>query len=88
MMLPAVGEVTPLNVELFEAELSCHPDRVVRKDCETVSFHVNNEAVVHILNSWTSKDPNIMHLLCSLLKVVVCLSVPLWLFMFQENLMA
>ena len=27
MMLPAVGEVSPLNVELFEAELSCHLDK-------------------------------------------------------------
>lgn len=27
MMLPAVGEVSPLNVELFEAELSCHPEK-------------------------------------------------------------
>ena len=26
-MLPAVGEVSPLNVELFEAELSRRPDR-------------------------------------------------------------
>ena len=32
-------------------------------------FHVDNKAVVHILNSWTSPDPNIMHLLRSLLKV-------------------
>ena len=35
---------------------------------------VDNEAVVHILNSRTSKDPNIMHLLHSLLKVAACLS--------------
>ena len=27
MMLPAVGEVSPVNVEVFEAELSRHPDR-------------------------------------------------------------
>ena len=27
MMLPAVEEVSPLNVELFEAELSRRPDR-------------------------------------------------------------
>ena len=27
MMLPAGGEVSPLNVELFEAELSRHPDK-------------------------------------------------------------
>ena len=27
MMLPAFGEVSPLNVELFEAELSHNPDR-------------------------------------------------------------
>ena len=88
MMLPAVGEVTPLNVELFEAELSCHPDRVVRKDCETVSFHVNNEAVVRILNSWTSKDPNIMHLLRSLLKVAAYLSFTFAAVLFQEKLTA
>ena len=141
MMLPAVGEVTSLNVELFEAELSCHPDRakvnfvlqcikegfrlgwdklatlksarrnklsayqhtglidvyldnevrlgrVVRKDCETVSFHVNNEAVVHILNSWTSKDPNIMHLLRSLLKVAAYLSFTFAAVLFQEKLTA
>ena len=35
---------------------------------------VDNEAVVHILNSRTSKDPNIKHLLHSLLKVAACLS--------------
>ena len=37
-------------------------------------FHVDNKAVVHILNSWTSPDPNIMHLLRSLLKVAACFS--------------
>ena len=42
--------------------------------CRRILFHVDNEAVVHFLNSRTSKDPNIMHLLCSLLKVAACLS--------------
>ena len=37
-------------------------------------FHVDNEAVVHILNSRTSPGPNIMHLLRSLLKVAACFS--------------
>ena len=37
-------------------------------------FHVDNKAVVHILNSRTSQDANIMHLLCSLLKVAACFS--------------
>ena len=32
-------------------------------------FHVDTEAVIHIPNSRTSPDPNIMHLLCSLLKM-------------------
>ena len=49
---------------------------------------MSHDLLVQMAHSHTSKDPNIMHLLCSLLKVVVCLSVPLWLFMFQENLMA
>ena len=39
-----------------------------------ILFHVDNEAVIHILNSRTSKDPKIMHLLHSLLKVAACLS--------------
>ena len=39
-----------------------------------ILFHADNEAVIHILNSRTSKDPNIMHLLHSLLKVAACLS--------------
>ena len=30
-------------------------------------FHSDNESVVHVLNSRTSKAPDIMHLLCSLL---------------------
>ena len=38
-----------------------------------ILFHVDNKAVVHILNSRTSKDPNIMHLLRSLFKVAACL---------------
>ena len=37
-------------------------------------FHVDNEAVVHILNSRTSPDPNIIHLLRSLLKTAACFS--------------
>lgn len=36
---------------------------------QRVLFQVDNEAVVHILNSRTSPDPNIMHLLRSLLLV-------------------
>ena len=39
-----------------------------RWSCRRILFHVNNEAVVHILNSRTSKDPNIMHLLRIYLK--------------------
>ena len=41
-----------------------------------IMFHVDNEAVVHILNSQTSPDPNIMHLLRSLhvLKADACFS--------------
>ena len=39
-----------------------------------ILFHVDNEAVVHILNSLSSPDPNIMHLLYSLFKVAACLS--------------
>ena len=39
-----------------------------------IMFHIDNEAVVHILNSRTSPDPNIMHLLRSLLKVAACFS--------------
>ena len=37
MMLPAVGEVSPLNVELFEAELSRHPDS--RKALDLVAIN-------------------------------------------------
>ena len=37
-------------------------------------FHVDNEAVVHILNSLTSPDPSIMHLLRTLLKAAACFS--------------
>ena len=33
-MLPAVGEVSPLNVELFEAELSCHLDKTKVNLCK------------------------------------------------------
>ena len=39
-----------------------------------IMFQVDNESVVHILNSRTSPDPNIMHLLCSLLKAAACFS--------------
>ena len=39
-----------------------------------ILFPVDNEAVVHILNSRTSPDPNIMHLLHSLLKAAACFS--------------
>ena len=37
-------------------------------------FHVDNEAVIHILNSRMSPDPNIMHLLISLLKAAASFS--------------
>ena len=37
-------------------------------------FHVDNEAVIHILNLETSPGPNIMHLLRSLLKAAACFS--------------
>ena len=37
-------------------------------------FHVDNEVGIRILNSHTSPDPNIMHLLHSLLKVAACFS--------------
>ena len=66
----------PLSIaykELFPVVLAAHvwaPHWSRRR----ILFHVDNEAVVHILNSRTSKDPNIMHLLRSLLKVAACLS--------------
>jgi len=37
-------------------------------------FHIDNKAVVHILNSQTSPDPNITHLLRSLLKAAAFFS--------------
>ena len=37
-------------------------------------FHVDNEAVIHLLNSQMSPDPNIMHLLRRLLKAAACFS--------------
>ena len=37
-------------------------------------FLVDNKSVVHILNSRTSPEPNIMHLLRSLLKAAACFS--------------
>jgi len=40
-----------------------------------ILVHVDNKAAVHILNSWRSADPNIMHLLHSLLKAAICFSV-------------
>ena len=49
---------------------------------------MSHDLLVQMAYSHTSKDPNIMHLWCSLLKVAACLSVPLWLFLFQENLTA
>ena len=66
----------PLSIaykELFPVVLAAHVwgPRWSRR---RILFHVDNEAVVHILNSRTSKDPNIMHLLRSLLKVAACLS--------------
>ena len=61
------------NKELFPVVLAAHvwgPGWSRRR----IMFHVDNEAVVHILNSRTSPDPNIMHLLHSLLKVAACFS--------------
>ena len=66
----------PLSIaykELFPVVLAAHvwgPGWSRRR----IMFHVDNKAVVHILNSWTSPDPNIMHLLRSLLKVAACFS--------------
>ena len=39
-----------------------------------ILFNINNKAVVHILNSRTSPDPNIMDLLRSLVKAAACFS--------------
>lgn len=52
--------------ELFPVVLAAHVwcSDWARK---RILFRVDNEAVVHILNSRTSKDPNIMHLMRSLL---------------------
>ena len=51
-------------------------------------FHVDNEAVVHILNSRTSPDPNIMHLCIAYLKRLPASVLHLLLFTFQEEIMA
>ena len=59
----------PLSIaykELFPVVLAAHvwgPGWFRRG----IMFHIDNEAVVHILNSRTYPDPNIMHLLRSLL---------------------
>lgn len=69
----------PLSIaykELFPVVLAAHvwgPGWSRRR----ILFHVDNEAVVHILNSRTSPDPNIMHLLRSLLKAAACFSFTL-----------
>ena len=66
----------PLSIaykELFPVVLAAHvcgPGWSRRR----IMFHVDNEAVVHILNSRTSPDPNIMHLLRNLLKAAACFS--------------
>ena len=62
----------PLSIaykELFPVVLAAHvwgPGWFHRR----ILFHIDNKAVVHILNSQTSPEPNIMHLLRSLLKAV------------------
>ena len=66
----------PLSIaykELFPIVLAAH---VWGPGCSRrrIMFHVDNEAVVHFLNSRTSPDPNIMHLLRSLLKAAACFS--------------
>ena len=42
--------------------------------CKRIMFHVDNEAVAHILNSRMSRDPHIIHLLRCLLEVAACFS--------------
>ena len=65
----------PLSIaykELFPVVLAAHvwgPGWSRRR----IMFHVDNKAV-HILNSRTSPDTNIMHLLHSLLKAAACFS--------------
>ena len=66
----------PLSVaykEPFPVVLAAH---VLDHRCSRrrILFHVDNEAVVQTLNSRTFTDPNINHLLRSLLKVAVRLS--------------
>ena len=66
----------PLSVaykEPFAVVLAAH---VLDHRCSRrrILFHVDNEAVVQTLNSRTFTDPNINHLLRSLLEVAVCLS--------------
>ena len=64
----------PLSIvykELFPVVLAAHvwgPGWYRRR----IMFQVDNESVVHILNSRTSPDTNIMHLLCCLLKAAAC----------------
>jgi len=88
------GQWSPLQLllsiaykELFPVVLAAHVWGP-HWSCRCILFHVNNEAVVHILNSWTSKDPNIMHLLRSLLKVAAYLSFTFAAVLFQEKLTA
>ena len=66
----------PLSIaykELFPVVLAAHlwgP----RWTHRCILLQTDNETVVHILNSQTSPDPNIMHLLRGLLKVAACFS--------------
>ena len=58
--------------ELFPVVLAAHVwgPRWSRR---RILFPVDNEAVVHIFNSRTSRDPDIMRLLRTLLDVAACL---------------
>lgn len=64
--LPSQLQLSIAYKELFPVVLSAHiwSHHWSRK---RILFRVDNEAVVYILNSRTSKDPNIMHLLRNLL---------------------
>jgi len=64
--LPHQMDLSIAYKELFPVVIAAHIwcTRWCRK---RVLFRVDNEAVVYLLNSRTSRDPNIMHLLRSLL---------------------
>ena len=67
----------PLSItykELFPVVLAAPHDWGPGWSHRHIMFQVDNESVVHILNSRTSPDPNIMHLLRCLLKVEACFS--------------